>query len=218
MTHRASDIKEVAVAPLAAGREALGLLAAIALILVLVGLRVAQVAPAQAGADLETYQLRDIRLKNQAPALYRSLLGAADTIIMLRETDGAWPEAATLHQESLPPFAEAFLPAGARGFSWQLHQGAAWADYYGINSTAAAAEKTGADPLENSFILRIIDLHQAGKYPYPVMRQEKGQESRFAVQIWMNPKTADYPEGPLAERGWKWIVSGNAAPEAKTAE
>lgn len=215
MTHSASGIKEVIVAPLAAGRETLGLLAALLLIIVCAGLRVAQVAPDNAAASLEAYQLRDIKLKNQAPALYRSLLGAADSIILLREADGTWPDAAALKQESLPPFAEAFLPAGARGFSWELRQGAAWADYYGINKDTAAAEKAGADPLENSFILRIIDLQAEGKYPYSVA---KDQEGRFAAQVWMNPKTVDYPDGPLEERGWKWVVSGQAAPAKKTAE
>jgi hypothetical protein len=219
MAHPAPGIKEVTVAPLAAGRETLGLLAAIFLIAVFAGLRVAQVAPPSTGAGLEAYQLRDIKLKNQAPALYRSLLGAADSIILLREADGSWPDAAALKQESLPPFAEAFLPAGARGFSWELRQGTAWADYYGVNKNTAAAEKAGADPLENSFILRIIDF-QAGAYPYPVAdRQEQGQQkNRFAVQVWTNSKTVDYPDGPLNERGWKWIVSGQAALEKKTAD
>jgi hypothetical protein len=202
--------KEVIVAPKAAGREALGLAAAICVILLLAGLRVAQVAPKKAEEGFQTYQMQDIKLKNQAPVLYRSLLGAADTITGLREENGAWPEIATLQQENLPPFAAKFLPTGLGGFTWELRQGASWADYYGTNKNTAAEEKKGADPLETSFILRVIDL-QAGKYPYPLAKQEQGQENRFATQIWINPKLADYPDGPPAERGWKWVISGNLA-------
>ncbi|WP_417910692.1 DUF6162 family protein [Candidatus Electronema sp. PJ] len=201
-------VKEIVVVPKAAGREALGLLAAICCILFLVGLRVVQVRPENAEEGSKVYQMQDIKLKNQAPVLYRSLLGAADTITQLREENGNWPDIAALQQEDLPPFAAKFLPAGLNGFGWEFHQGATWADYYGTNRNVLAAEKAGADPLENSFILRIIDL-QAGKYPHPVAQQAKGQENRFSVQIWLNPKTADYPEGQPADKGWKWVVSGH---------
>jgi len=206
-----SAAKVIIVAPLAARREALGLAAAICVILLLAGLRFAQVAPEQAGAKLQTCQMQDIKLKNQAPVLYRSLLGAADTITWLRESNGSWPDVAALQMENLPPFAAKFLPAGLGGFSWELRQGAGWADYYGINKNTAAEAKAGADPLENSFILRIIDLQSGQPYPYPAAKQEPGKAERFASQIWINPKTADYPDGPPEERGWKWVVSGSAA-------
>uniref|UniRef100_UPI004055B091 DUF6162 family protein n=1 Tax=Candidatus Electronema sp. TaxID=2698783 RepID=UPI004055B091 len=208
MSNASAAVKEVLVAPLAARREALGLAAAICVILLLAGLRVAQVAPQQAGAELQAWQMQDIKLKNQAPVLYRSLLGAADTITWLKETNGSWPDVAVLQAENLPPFAAKFLPAGLGGFSWQLRQGAGWADYYGINAKAAAEEKSGADPLENSFILRIIDLQSGQPYPYQMAQQEPGKAERFAAQIWINLKTADYPDGPPEERGWKWVVSG----------
>jgi len=200
--------KEIIVAPKATSREALGVVAAICVILLVVGLRVAQIAPKHAGGGIQNYQLQDIKLKNQAPVLYRSLLGAADTITQLSEESGSWPDVAALEQESLPPFAAKFLPPGLSGFAWELRKGASWADYYGINKNAAAAEKAGADPLENSFILRIIDL-QAGKYPYPLAQQMKGQGRRFAAQIWINQKTADYPDGPPADKGWKWVISSS---------
>jgi hypothetical protein len=34
----------------------------------------------------------------------------------------------------------------------------------------------------------------------------------------MNPQIVDYSEGPLAERGWKWVVSGNSAVNGKVTE
>ncbi len=198
-----SAAKEIIVAPKAAGREALGLAIAVCVILLLAGLRVAHVAPKNGSGSLLTHQLQDIRLRNQAPVLYRSLLGAADTITWLKETNGSWPDITALEQENLPPFAAKFLPAGLSGFRWELRQGQGWADYYGINSGAAAEEKAGADPLENSFILRIIDRQNQ-------QADAAAKQERFAAQVWINLKTADYPDGPPEERGWKWVVSGGA--------
>lgn len=199
----AAAVKEIIVAPKAARREAAWLAAAVCVILLLAGLRFAQVAPKH-GGGLQTHQMQDIKLKNQAPVLYRSLLGAVDTITWLCQEKGSWPDVAALQGENLPPFAAKFLPAGLGGFRWELRQGEGWADYYGINTGVAAAEKTGGDPLENSFILRIID--RQNQQTDAAARQE-----RFAAQVWINLKTADYPDGPPEERGWKWVVSGTAA-------
>jgi hypothetical protein len=201
-----SVVKEIIVAPKAAGREALGLAAALCVILLLAGLRVAQVAPERGGNSLLAHQMQDIRLKNQAPVLYRSLLGAAETITWLREESGGWPDVAALEQENLPPFAAKFLPAGLGGFKWELRQGAGLADYYGVNANVAAEEKAGADPLENSFILRIIDRQSQ-------QADAAAKQERFTAQVWINQKIADYPDGPPEERGWKWVVSGSAAPD-----
>lgn len=208
--------REVIVAPLAAGREALGLAAAICLIMLFAGLRFAQVTPEPTDSEKKAYQIQDLRLRNQAPQLYRSLLAAVDDITWNYEADGAWPDVPSLQQEILPPFVGNFLPIGLRNFAWKMHRGTTWVDYYGVNKDAAQADKEGADPLENSFILRIIDL-QAGKYPYPHIRQEN-QENRFSAQIWINQQTVDYPADSLAERGWKWIISGDAGSNGNIVE
>jgi hypothetical protein len=209
------ECKEVIVAPLAAGREILGLAIVICCIFLLACLRYVQVAPKEDIAAKKSYQIQDIRLKNQAPVLYRSLLGVVDSITWTYEAAGNWPKISELQTESLPPFVGDFLPAGLRGFSWEMHQGETWVDYYGLNKEVAQQEKEGADPLENSFILRIIDL-QAGQYPYPYVQDT--QEDRFTAQIWMNPQSVDYSKGSLVERGWKWIVSGNSAVNEKVTE
>ncbi|WPD23810.1 MAG: hypothetical protein SD837_04440 [Candidatus Electrothrix scaldis] len=211
----AQGYKEVIVAPLAAGREVLGLSIAICCIVLLAGMRYVQVAPEDDVAAKKSYQIQDFRLKNQAPVLYRSLLGAVDSITWTYEAAGNWPEITELETDSLPPFVGDFLPAGLRGFSWEMHQGDTWVDYYGANKGAAQDEKNGADPLENSFILRIIDL-QAGKYPYPYIQDS--QENRFSAQIWINNQIVDYSDGSLAERGWKWVVNGNPVSNAKVTE
>ncbi|MCI5208265.1 MAG: hypothetical protein D3910_05610 [Candidatus Electrothrix sp. ATG2] len=211
----AQEYKEVIVAPLAAGRELLGLTVVLCVICLCAGLRYVQVAPQEDVAVKKNYQIQDIRLKNQAPVLYRSLLGAVDSITWTYEAAGTWPDISELQTESLPPFVGDFLPSGLRSFSWEMHQGETWVDYYGANTAVAQEEKKGADPLENSFILRIIDL-QAGQYPYPYVLES--QENRFAAQIWMNPQVVDYSQGSLAERGWKWVVSGNFAANEKIIE
>jgi hypothetical protein len=209
------ECQEVIVAPLAARREVVGLTFVICCILLLVGLRHAQVAPKKDVVVKKSYQIKDIRLKNQAPVLYRSLLGAVDSITWTYEAAGSWPEVADLQTDSLPPFVGEFLPAGLRGFSWEMHQGETWVDYYGANTEVAEQEKQGTDPLENSFVLRIIDL-QAGRYPYPYVQD--AQEERFTAQIWINPHLVDYPKGFLAEQGWKWVVSGNSAVNGQVVE
>lgn len=209
------ECKEVIVAPLAAGREVLGLAVVICCIFLLAGLRYAQVAPTEDVAAKKSYQIQDIRLKNQAPVLYRSLLGAVDSITWTYEAAGNWPEISELQTESLPPFVGDFLPAGLRGFSWEMHQGETWVDYYGSNKEIVQEEKQGTDPLENSFILRIIDL-RAGQYPYPYIQD--AQEDRFTAQIWINPQIVDYSVGPLVERDWKWVVSGSSAVNGKVTE
>ncbi|MCI5143422.1 MAG: hypothetical protein D3909_17210 [Candidatus Electrothrix sp. ATG1] len=208
----AQEYKEVIVAPLAAGRELLGLTVVLCVICLCAGLRYVQVAPQEDVAVKKNYQIQDIRLKNQAPVLYRSLLGAVDSITWTYEAAGTWPDISELQTESLPPFVGDFLPAGLRSFSWEMHQGRTWVDYYGANTAVTQEEKTGADPLENSFILRIIDL-QAGQYPYPYVLDS--QENRFAAQIWINPHIVAYPTGSLAKGGWKWVVSGNYAVNGK---
>ena len=214
-TTATQEYKEVIVAPLAAKREVFGLAIVLCCLLLFAGLRYVQVAPKEALSARQSYQIQDIRLKNQAPVLYRSLLGAVDSITWTYEALGTWPEVSELQTESLPPFVGDFLPAGLRGFSWEMHQGKTWVDYYGANKAAAQDEQKGADPLENSFILRIIDL-QAGQYPYPYV--QNAQEDRFSAQIWINPQIVDYSEGSLAERGWKWVVSGNPVAQGKATE
>lgn len=209
------DCQEVIVAPLAARREVFGLAVAICCIFLLAGLRYVQVRPDEEFSAKKSYQIKDIRLKNQAPVLYRSLLGAVDSITWTYEAMGSWPDVSELQTESLPPFVGDSLPAGLRGFSWEMHQGKNWVDYYGANTRAAQDEEQGADPLENSFILRIIDF-QAGKYPYPYVQESR--EERFSAQIWINSQIVDYSEGSLAERGWKWVVSGNPVGNGKVTE
>ena len=203
--------REVLVVPLAARREALALIIIISLIVLLMAFRFSLIRPVDSRESLKSYQLSDLYLKNQAPTLYRALLGIVGDITDLREENGSWPDVVLLKSEALPPFASNFLPIGLRGFVWERHASEGWVDYFGVNGDVASAEKQGADPLENSFILRIIDL-QSEDHPHPHLGQDNDPVIRFSSQIWMNPKVIDYPEERLIERGWKWIVSSSGSP------
>jgi len=202
---RVKKYREVVVVPLAARREALALVVLISLIVLLKGLRFSLLKTAEVGKSLQAYQMSDLHLKNQAPILYRSLLGSVEDILDFREENGRWPDINLLKNEELPPFANNFLPIALRGFVWQDHAHEGWVDYFGVNGDVADKEKQGKDPLENSFILRIIDLQNEG-HPHPHFGQHNEQEKRFAYQVWLNPQIADYPASALIEKGWKWIV------------
>jgi hypothetical protein len=197
--------REVVVVPLAARREALALVLLISLIVLLMGLRFSLLKTVEVGNSLQAYQISDLHLQNQAPILYRSLLGSVEDILDFREENGRWPDIALLRNEELPPFASNFLPMGLRGFVWKDHASDGWVDYFGVNGDVAQESKQGKDPLENSFILRIIDL-QSTDHPHPHFGQHNQQSKRFAYQVWLNPQITDYPAEAQIEKGWKWIV------------
>lgn len=203
------EYKEFLVEPKGARREALALVGVIGLIVLLMALRFSQVSSNTSSEHIRPYQIKDLHLKNQAPTLYRSLLGSVADVVTLREENGSWPGIDMLKEEVLPPFANSFLPIDLRGFVWKVYEGDGHVDYYGINAGAAAAKKKGGDPLENSFILRIVDL-QSKQHPHPHLGKDNEEGNRFTSQIWMNPQTTEYPGEELAERGWKWIVAENS--------
>lgn len=200
--------REFLVQPKAARREALALAGVIGVIILLMGLRFSQVSPDGAREQIRSYQIKSLSLKNQAPTLHRALLGVVEDVMDLREETGEWPQVSTLKEEGLPPFAENFLPIGLRGFVWERHQHDGWVDYFGRNDGVALMKEQGGDPLENSFILRIIDL-QSDNHPHPHLGKDNSPDMRRTAQIWINPQVSDYPGATLVARGWKWIVAEN---------
>jgi len=212
---REKTYREVLVVPLAARREALILIVIISLIILFMALRFSLVRSDDSRESLKSYQSPDLYLKNQAPTLYRSLLGSVGDILDLREESGSWPDVVLLSSEGVPPFAGNFLPMGLRGFTWQRHAGEGWVDYFGVNSDIASAEEQGADPLENSFVLRIIDL-QSEDHPHPHFGKDNDPLMRFSYQIWMNQQVTEYPGERLIERGWKWVVGTGSSQGGNT--
>ena len=197
--------REVIVAPLAARREALALCGVIALIILLMAGRFSAIRSTAPTESLKSYQQKDIFLKNQAPLLYRALRGVAGDIIDLREETGHWPDIELLKNEALPPFAAEFLPAGLRGYVWTCHVGKGRVDYFGVYGDIEAAKKKGLDPMEDSFLLRIIDLHNE-EHPHPHLGQDNDSGIRFSSQVWMYPARRIYPGENVVQKGWKWTV------------
>ena len=200
--------KEVIVVPLAARREALALAGVILLIMLVMAVRFSAVRVTVQADSLKPYQRKDIALKNQAPLLYRSLRGVTGDIIDLREESGQWPEVELLQDEALPPFAAEFLPVGLRGYVWTRHVGPGWVDYFGVYQEVSAAIKKGLDPLEDSFMLRIIDL-RSESHPHPHEISDNDAARSFSSQVWMYPGRRSYPGENVAAKGWKWIVSSS---------
>ncbi|MEA3469448.1 MAG: hypothetical protein U9R57_14645 [Thermodesulfobacteriota bacterium] len=198
--------REVKVMPLAARREALLLIAVLAVIILLMAVRFSAVRVADNESTLKMYQQQDRFLQNQAPTMYRSLRSVAGDIVDLREDNGTWPDVDMLKNEALPPFADYFLPAGLRGYTWSRYEGDGRVDYFGVNQDTAIAEKEEIDPLDVSFILRIIDL-QNGEHPHPHYGKDSEAVQRYVSQVWMYPGMQQYPETAVIEKGWKWIIS-----------
>ena len=196
--------KEVAVAPLEARREAMALLATIAVIVLLMALRFTLVAGKKVQADMKTYQRLDFVLKDQQPILYRSLLSVVDEVVSLRDQEGRWPEVELLERESVPPFAKVFLPVRLKTYEWSRHGGESWVDYFG--------EYTGGEDQSISrhemvtFLLRIIDLH-TDQHPHPHPGVDYDPNMRYAGQVWIYKGNRPYPGERLPEAGWKWIIS-----------
>ncbi len=123
MTAPTRNVREVIVLPLAAKREALGLICMIGFIIMLMAIRFATIEKTITKEVLKQYQQKDTELESQAPILYRSLLSVVEEIKDIYTESGSWPEVDVLRDETLPPFATNFLPAGVRGYGWTLHVG-----------------------------------------------------------------------------------------------
>jgi len=216
MTSQTTIGKEVVVQPLAARREALGLAGMIGLIILIMSLRFGAVEKTTTRESLQSYQQKDTVLQNQAPILYRSLLSVVGDIVDLYSDTGTWPDVSSLREETLPPFAADFLPPALRGYHWTRHAENGWVDYFGINEDIDGSEKENLDPLENSFILRIIDL-SSQTHPHPHLGLDNDPEMKFSQQVWMYPETRKYPGEDIMGKGWKWIISSSDPSSSKLA-
>lgn len=208
-------IREVFVQPLAARREAVGLAGVIGLIIVLMAFRFSAIQQTTVRESRKAYQQKDTVLQNQAPILYRSLLSVVGDVTDLYSDTRTWPDVDLLREETLPPFAADFLPPSLRGYQWARHAQDGWVDYFGVNEDIEKQESSGVDPLENSFVLRIIDL-SSKTHPHPHSGLDNDPEMKFSYQVWMYPETRTYPGEEIVDKGWKWIISSNDPSSALT--
>ncbi len=119
------------VRPPSASREALGVGAAIAAVLLLGAVRVATLP--RAGSDGAPQGAAPLVLTASDQVVYQSLLVAVDSVMSQRKRTGAWPDVPALAGEEVPPFAPALLPAAARGLVWTATANGTAADYAGVD-------------------------------------------------------------------------------------
>lgn len=198
--------KEVVVAPLDARREAIALLAVIAVIVLLMALRFSLVNSTNVKQRLRPYQRFDTVLEGQQPVLYRSLLSVVEEVVDLRDQEGEWPDVAFLEREHVPPFDKSFLPVALKTYVWSRHGHGSWVDYFGQNPRREDESSSAHERV--SFLLRIIDLH-TDSHPHPHPGTDYDPNMRFAVQVWLYPDKRNYPGERLVEFGWKWIVGSS---------
>jgi len=207
VTNRNDVVNEVHIGPLEARREALAVCGMIFCVILLMTLRFSIISGSSTRDTLKPYQRFDAVLESQDPILYRSLLSAVGDITDLRLTEGDWPEVEALISESIPPFANDFLPMGLKNYSWTRHASQGWVDYYGTGTKNAETEKI-SDHIPISLILRVIDL-TSEDHPHPHIGIDNDPKLKFSVQVWMYPEKRPYPVENVVQKGWKWIISAN---------
>jgi hypothetical protein len=79
-------------------------------------------------------------------------------------------------------------------------------DYFGVNKDLGVAEKQELDPLDASFLLRIIDM-QNKEHPHPHYGGDSEAVQRYVFQVWLYPCMKQYPVSAVIKKGWKWIIS-----------
>lgn len=207
VNNRNDVVNEVHIGPLEARREALAVCGMIFCVILLMTLRFSIISGSSTRDTLKSYQRFDAVLESQDPILYRSLLSAVGDITDLRLIEGDWPEVEDLISESIPPFADDFLPMGLKNYTWTRHASQGWVDYYGTGLKNAETEKI-SDHIPISLILRVIDL-QSEDHPHPHIGLDNDTKLKFSVQVWMYPEKRPYPEDNVVQKGWKWIISAN---------
>ncbi|MCB1155454.1 hypothetical protein KDL45_17470 [bacterium] len=193
-------IHEVVVHPLDARRETLGLLLAIGVIILAMGLRFLSLATSEDQLYLRPYQRLSDGLNDSQRTLYRSLLATVQDIGALRDENGFFPEAELLEYELIPPFAKNLVPKALQGFVWETYDYSTWVDYIGYNPETED---------DFTYILRVIDLH-TDYHPSPHPGADYDPNQRLAAQVWTHRDPARaYPGERLAIDGWTWVVDAN---------
>ena len=132
------------VRPPSAAREALGFAAAAACVLLAGALRVATLPRGSGQAAVPSVSAV---LSGSDQVVYQALLVSVDAVVTLRKKTGAWPDSPALASADVPPFAEALLPAAARGLRWEMRAPGSTADYAGVDPAG----------VRTAFLLRVAE-------------------------------------------------------------
>ena len=168
---------EIIVQPMDGRREALGVIAVITAICLLVGMRLVLLPDISSPLFIQPYHRLDNTLNEQDRPLYQALLATRGEIDFLWEENQKWPTANFLAQEGIPPFSDNLLPASLAGYSWQTFDRGPWVDYIG--------QKQSSDENHPTVLLRIINLH-ADFHPHPHPGVDYDPNQKTASQIWFH--------------------------------
>ena len=166
------------VRPPSTTREALGVGAAVAAVLLFGGLRIATL-PRRGSGEKRTGTSVVLTASDQV--VYQTLLVAVDSVTTLRKKTGVWPAVAVLAGEEVPPFAPALLPAAARGLVWSVTANGGAADYAGVDPSGR----------RTAFLLRL-----------------KERDRGASAEVWFRKGGAASAAGPYPVReGWFELVA-----------
>jgi hypothetical protein len=180
------------VPPPSAAREAAGVAAALAIVLIAGALRVLSLDRSGASAASPATTV----LAGADQTLFQALLVSVDAIADVKRRTGAWPEIPALAADEIPPFAPALLPGEARGLEWKRRANATSADYVGLDSKGR----------RTAFLLRVSEKSSGGlDQGMPTRAVRAGP--RIAAEVWIL-KGATAPPGafPSAD-GWYQLVA-----------
>jgi hypothetical protein len=180
------------VRPPSAAREAAGVGAALAAVLIAGALRILTLD--RSGASSATPATTVLAGADQT--LFQALLVSVDAIADLKRKTGTWPEVPALAADEIPPFAPALLPAEARGLDWKRRADGASADY------------TGLDPKgrRTAFLLRVSEKSSGGlDQGIPTRAARAGR--RVAAEVWILKGGTALPGPTPSTDGWYQLVA-----------
>jgi hypothetical protein len=180
------------VRPPSVAREAAGVGAALATVLIAGALRVLTLD--RSGASAATPATTVLAGADQT--LFQALLVSVDAVVDLKRKTGTWPEIPALAADEILPFAPALLPAEARGLDWKRRADGASADY------------TGLDPggRRTAFLLRVSEKSTGGlDQGMPTRAARAGP--RVAAEVWILKGGAASPGAYPAADGWYQLVA-----------
>jgi hypothetical protein len=190
---------EIVVQPLDGKREALGVIAVIIAVCLIVGARLLLLPDSNVSLFMKPYHRLDNTLSELERPMYQALLAAQGEIDFLWEENQTWPTAKLLAKNDIPPFADDLLPASLAGYTWKTYDRGPWVDFIG--------QREAPGNIDTTILLRSINLH-ADFHPHPHPGIDYDPNQKIAHQIWFHPQSNQrYPGMQLAERGWFWILS-----------
>lgn len=180
------------VRPPSAAREAAGVGAALAAVLIAGALRVLTLDRSGASSAIPA----TAALAGAEQTVLQALLVSVDAIADLKRKTGSWPEIPALAADEIPPFAPALLAAEARGLDWKRRADGASADYTGLDPKGS----------RTAFLLRVSEKSTGGlDQGIPTRAARAGP--RVAAEVWIL-KGGKAPPGAFpATDGWYQLVA-----------